>query len=85
MSDRRDVVIFNIETKQIDTIAGTDLTLDGPRNSVSTRLATVLPRLNDHYDACSVPAGKYKNGDKLEPADQSEDWSESRKALTAQD
>lgn len=81
MSDKRDVVIFEIETKKIDAIAGRDL----PWRSVERRLATVLPRLNDRYDACTVPPGKYNVGDVLAEADQCEDWSESRRALSESD
>lgn len=84
MSDLRDVVIFEIATKKIDTIAGVELEWTGPRNSVEVRLATVLSRLNERYDACSVPTGKYKKGDVLEKCDQGEDWSETKKQLAAE-
>jgi hypothetical protein len=66
---RYDVVIYEVETRVIDTIAGTDLlSEDDPGHgfhTVEKRLETVLGRLNEHYDAIQVPAGKYKKGDVL--------------------
>lgn len=63
--ERFDVVIYEYETRKIDTIAGTDLKLEGRHNSVESRLSVVLPRLNERYGATEVEAGKYKKGDKL--------------------
>ncbi len=61
-----DVVIYKIETRVIDTIAGTDLPDAGSFHTVGKRIETVAPRLNDNYNVCAVPAGKYKKGDVLE-------------------
>lgn len=83
--DLRDVVIYEIATKKIDTIAGKAMEYDGPRECVSRRLATVLPRLNDRYDACSVPSGKYEKGDVIDKDDLFEDWSDSKRIFREQE
>ena len=75
-----DVVIYEKETKRIDTIAGAGLEMCGVRNSVEVRVATILPRINDRYDVTSVPAGKYVKGQVLEE-DHLDDWTETRKAM----
>lgn len=62
---RYDVVIYEIESRKIDTIAGTNLEESGRHNSVESRLEVVLPRLNDRYSAMEVEAGRYKKGDLL--------------------
>jgi len=62
---RYDVVIFNVETRVINTIAGTNLKAEGNHNSAASRLAVVLPRLNENYDAIEVETGVYKKGDVL--------------------
>lgn len=64
--DTYDVVIYNIETKKIESIAGSDLPMCSGFHSASKRLATVAPRLNEHYDCSIVPSGKYKEGDTLD-------------------
>ena len=66
-AERFDVVIYEIKTRLIDAIAGEALRFGGygKPNTVETRLATVMPRLNDRYRATHVPAGSVKVGDKL--------------------
>lgn len=61
---RFDVVIFNCETRIIDTVAGTNLGEHG-FHTADKRLATVLERINERFDAEAVPAGVYKKGDVL--------------------
>lgn len=58
-----DVVIYEIATRKIDTIAGKDLRLASGHYNAERRLDTVLPRLNDRYNAEIVEAGKYRKGD----------------------
>lgn len=62
-----DVVIYQISTREIDTIAGRDLPESGSFHTVGKRLETVYPRLNDAYGCCAVEAGKYAKGDVLPP------------------
>lgn len=67
MSDEKlyDVVIYEIATREIDTIAGAGLPESGSFHTVDKRLATVAPRLNGSYSCCAVEAGKYCVGDIL--------------------
>lgn len=67
MSDRKlfDVVIYEVETREIESIAGTDLPESGSFHTVDKRIETVWPRLNDYYSVCAVDAGKFKKGDVL--------------------
>ena len=60
-----DVVIYEIATRKIDTIAGSRLPESGSFHTVGKRLATVAPRLNGSYSCCAVEAGKYSVGDVL--------------------
>ena len=60
-----DVVIYEIATRKIDTIAGKDLRRDSGHYNAERRLDTVLPRLNNRYNAEVVEAGKYQKGDVL--------------------
>jgi putative intracellular protease/amidase len=62
---RFDVVIFEIETRKVESIAGRDMREEGGFHTVDKRLATVSERLNEHYDVMAVPAGKYNKGDVL--------------------
>jgi hypothetical protein len=63
---RYDVIIYCIETGIVDTVAGKDMRLSsGSFHTAEKRLSTVLPRLNELYDAQIVPTGKYKVGDKF--------------------
>lgn len=62
-----DVVIYEIATRKVDTIAGKDLPESGSFHTVGKRLETVLPRLNEYYSCRSVEAGKYQVGDVLPP------------------
>lgn len=64
-NDLFDVVIYEIESGKIDAIAGERMKRDTGFYNAEKRLDTVLPRLNDRYNACIVPTGKYKKGDVL--------------------
>ncbi len=58
-----DVVIYEIATGKIDTIAGKDMVKTGSFHTVEKRINTLLPRLNEQYSVKALPAGKYKVGD----------------------
>ncbi len=61
-----DVVIYHLETGEIESIPGKAMQMDvGPFNAVR-RLGTVIGRLNENYSAVIVDAGQYKIGDFLE-------------------
>lgn len=64
-----DVIIFEKSTGAIDAVVGKDMrSWDGVgsgRNTAELRLQTAQERINEHYDAKIVPAGKYKNGGKI--------------------
>jgi hypothetical protein len=60
-----DVVIYEIATRKIDTIAGKNLHHDSGHFNAERRLDTVLLRLNDRYNAEIVEAGKHQKGDVL--------------------
>lgn len=60
-----DVVIYEIATKKIDSIAGTNLPESGGFHTVAKRIETVWPRLDDDYSVRAVEAGKYAKGDVL--------------------
>lgn len=66
---RFDVVIYNYETRIIESIAGEDMRCSGREGSYSQsaekRVDTVLPRLNDSYGVMIVATGKFNKGDKL--------------------
>jgi hypothetical protein len=64
---RYDVVVFEIETRKITDIVGQNLGETG-FHTVDKRLGTILPRLNDSFDAEAVPTGKFKAGDILPSA-----------------
>ena len=82
-----DVVIYCKETRVVDTVAGAAMTYHKEHGECATRrLATVLPRLNDRYDAAIVDAGKYEKGDKLPKSVlDCNDWSESKAAMKLKD
>ena len=61
-----DVVIYEIATRKIDTIAGKDLPKSGSFHTVNKRLETVAPRLNEDYAVRAVAPGKYAKGDVLD-------------------
>lgn len=68
MSKRYDVIIYALETGLVESVAGKDMPLDSGRfHTAEKRLDTVLPRLNDHYNAAIVPAGVYQVGKKYQP------------------
>ena len=63
--ERYDVIIYNIKTGLIDTMAGENLPTHSSFHTADKRLMTALSRINEHYDAQIVPTGKYKVGDKF--------------------
>lgn len=69
MDNRFDVLIYEVETGKVDTVAGTNLNRESGFHNAEKRLDTVLPRLNDHYNATIVETGKYKVGDVLKKGD----------------
>lgn len=64
-----DVVIYEIDSRRVDTIAGKNLRESGSFHTADKRLDTVLPRLNDQYSAAIVPAGKYSVGSVIAETD----------------
>lgn len=62
-----DVIIYNVETRKIDSVPGVDMNLDSGFYNANKRLETVLGRINEQYDAEIVESGKYKEGDIFPP------------------
>jgi hypothetical protein len=58
--DLYDVIIYELKTGRVDTIAGKGMKLDSGFYNAEKRSATVMPRLNDDYSVRIVPAGLYK-------------------------
>jgi hypothetical protein len=67
-SDRRDVVVYQIETRKITNIVGRDLGSTG-HHTYTKRVDTLLERCNEHYGVAAVPVGKYKVNDLIDAAD----------------
>ncbi len=66
MSEKRwDVVIYEIGTRKIESIAGKDMKRDTGFTNAEKRMETVLLRINTSYSCRIVPAGKYQKGDEL--------------------
>lgn len=61
--DRYDVLIVNIQTREVDTVAGCNMRLNDGFHHAEKRMETVSPRLNDHYFCGIYSAGKFKKGD----------------------
>jgi hypothetical protein len=66
---RFDVVIYELATRKVDRVVGSDMARDTGYYNAERRLDTALSRINDLYNAAIVKAGKYKEGDVLKPAD----------------
>lgn len=63
MSEFFDVVIFDMESRKVESIAGTNLRRDGGTYNAERRLETALGRINlDRYSAEIVPTGVYAVG-----------------------
>lgn len=60
-----DVVVYNIKTRKINTIAGKDMRYNTGFYNAEKRIETVREQLNDRYSAAIVKAGLYQKGDKL--------------------
>jgi hypothetical protein len=58
-----DVIVYEIATGIVDTIAGERMREFSGFYNANKRLETVLGRINDRYDAAIVETGKYKVGD----------------------
>ena len=85
-TDRFDVVIYCIADRRVDTVVGKNLEYHRDRHgeSATRRLGTVLPRLNERYDAAIVPAGKYPEGSVLTEDDLAcNDWSDTKAQMEA--
>lgn len=60
-----DIVMYEIATRKVISIAGTNLT-DKGFHTIDRRIETVLAHINtDLYDVQAVPAGSLKVGDIL--------------------
>lgn len=66
---RYDVVIYERKTCIVDTVAGENMQLNTGYYNAEKRLETALGRLNEHYSAAIVPAGRYPKGSKLNAKD----------------
>ena len=70
---RFDVVIYQIETGKVDTIAGTNMRRSGREGSFSQNaeksMNTCFERINGLYSVSIAKAGQYKVGDILEEKD----------------
>lgn len=58
-----DVIIYEIETGIVDTIAGHGMRKSTGFHNAEKRLNMVLGRINDSFDAVIVETGKYRKGD----------------------
>ena len=63
--ERFDVVIFEVTTRKVTNMAGTNLPETGSFHTVSKRMETVQERINDHYGVLAVPAGTVEVGDTI--------------------
>lgn len=68
-TEKWDVVIFEIKTRTVESMAGEDMKLDTGHHNAQRRYETVSPRLNDHYSPAIVPAGKYQKGSIISQTD----------------
>ena len=64
MSDKRfDVVIFDMDTREVQSVIGKNLRRDGGTHNAERRLETAFTRINlDKFSAEIVPAGKFPEG-----------------------
>jgi hypothetical protein len=67
---RYDVLIYNMETNIVDTVAGTDLPIKGSFHTVRKRVDAAHDRINlDRYSVLTLPTGRRKKGDLLTQED----------------
>lgn len=67
---RWDVVIYEMATRKVVSVAGTGLREEGSFHTVDKRIETALSRINlDHYSATKVPPGKYDLNSIIDEAD----------------
>lgn len=71
-----DVVIYKLDTMEVDTVIGTDMESvnskgmgGNGRNTAELRRQTGRERINEHYDCAIVDAGKFAKGSTLSDAD----------------
>lgn len=71
VNDKRwDVVVFDMATRKVVSVAGTDLPESGSFHTVDKRVDTVLGRINLHnFSVAKVPPGKYGLNSVLEEDD----------------
>jgi hypothetical protein len=70
MTDLFDVVIYDMETRRVESIVGKSLRRDGGTYNAERRLETAFGRINlDRYSADIVPAGKFEVGSVLPSGD----------------
>ena len=60
-----DVLIYQVNTREVDAVAGSYLRLDKGSYNAKRRADTVSLKLNGHYGVVIVEAGKFKVGDVL--------------------
>ena len=66
MSDKLyDVVIIKFDTKEVVSVAGKGMRMDGGTHNACRRLETVCEIIGPDYDAEIVPAGLLSVGDTL--------------------
>jgi hypothetical protein len=58
-----DVVIYEVATMKIDTIAGKDLSLFTGHYNAERRVETVEQRINERYSVGIIKAGTHVKGD----------------------
>lgn len=71
MSERYDVIIYELATGEVASIIGRDMRAwDGTgsrRNTAEMRMQTGMERINDRYECVMVRAGSCKEGDRITP------------------
>jgi len=69
VEERWDVVIFNVESRKVAEIIGTNLlSVTNPNcgfHSVEKRMDATIGQMNDAFDVKKVPTGTVKIGDVL--------------------
>ncbi len=75
-SKKYDVVIYKLETMEVDTVIGSDMPSvnetgigGNGRNTAELRQQTGRERVNDLYDVAIVDAGRFAKGSTLTEAD----------------
>jgi len=66
---RWDVVIYEIATRKVNAVVGTDMPEEGSHHTVDKRMETAMGRINAAFSVAKVPPGKYKLHSVLEEGD----------------